>query len=136
MKYLLDTCTISDFVKGDAHTLLRFKNCLPVELGISVISLMEIQYGLAHNPERTKKIKPVLDALLNTIKILDFAQADAHHAALLRAFLHKEGQPIGSYDLLIAACALHHDLTLVTSNSKEFTRVPGLQCENWRRAGS
>ncbi|MFA6037596.1 MAG: type II toxin-antitoxin system VapC family toxin [Legionellales bacterium] len=132
MKYLLDTCTVSDFVKGDSPTMSKLKNCSPVDLGLSVISLMEIQYGLAHNKDRAKKIKPVLDAFLSTIKILDFKQGDAQHAALLRAFLHQEGKPIGSYDLLIAACALHHDLILVTSNSKEFTRAPGLQCENWR----
>ena len=132
MKYLLDTCTISDFVKGDPQTLMYLKKSSPLELNICVISLLEIQYGLAHNPDRAKKIKPVLDTLLSTIKILDFTQGEAHHAALVRAFLHKEGRPIGSYDLLIAACALHHDLILITSNSKEFTRVPGLQCENWR----
>src|SRR5665213_1514836 len=113
MKYLLDTCAISDFVKGCPQTLLRFKKCLPLELGICVITLMEIQYGLAYNPDRAKKIKPVLDSLVSTIKILDFTQGDAQHAALLRAFLHKESKPIGSYDLLIAACALHHDLILV-----------------------
>ncbi len=134
MKYLLDTCTISDFVKGDKETLLRIKNCSPVELCICVISLMEIQYGLAHNPERAKKIKPMIDAFLSAIPILDFKQGDAQHAALLRAHLHQEGKQIGSYDLLIAACALHHDLILVTSNSREFTRAPGLKCENWRAA--
>lgn len=132
MKYLLDTCSISDFVKGDPSTLKRIKNCLPKDLAVSVISLMEVQYGLECNPERATKIKPILQSFFERVPMLTFTQESGYQAALMRAYLRKQGTPIGSYDMLIAGTALHHDLTVVTSNTKEFKRVPGLQCEDWR----
>ena len=60
MKYLLDTCVVSDFVKGEKNTLDRLKNIPPNEIAISSITVMEIQYGIALNPNYGKIIEPVL----------------------------------------------------------------------------
>ena len=65
MNYLLDTCVISDFVKGDKNTLSMLKSVSPNDLAISSITVMEIQYGLALNPNRAKAIASVIRDLLN-----------------------------------------------------------------------
>lgn len=59
---------------------------------------------------------------------------DLEQAAQIRAALKSKGQPIGAYDVLIAAIALQHHLIMVTANQREFGRVPELQIENWRQA--
>lgn len=132
MKYLLDTCVVADFVKGDKATLERIKEKSPAALAVSTITVMEIDYGLALNVERAKKIKPIIHDLLATIHILEFNQEDAKQAVLLRALLKQQGCPIGSYDILLAGAAFNRKLILVSSNTKEFDRIEGLELENWR----
>lgn len=130
--YLIDTCTVSDFVKGDENTLIKIKATDPEHLFLSTITSMEIEYGLQKNPQKASTIQAVVQDFLNTLHILDFGAKEAKWAGNIRATLIKKGTPIGPYDLLIAATALHHNLTLVTSNVREFQRVPNLRWENWR----
>lgn len=132
MKYLLDTCTISDFVKGQPGVLARVKATSPQLIAISTVTLMEIEFGLQLNPDRARKLAPVMDAFLSSITILPFEDADARAAGGLRAALQKQGQPIGAYNVLIAGCGLARGLVVVTSNVGEFQRVSGLQVEDWR----
>lgn len=132
MKYLLDTCTVSDFVKGQEGVLARIKATPPNLIAISSITRMEIEYGLMLNRERARKIAPVMAALLNAITTFAFDTTDAQAAAAARAALKTRGQPIGAYDILIAGCALARGLIVVTSNVGEFARVNGLVVENWR----
>jgi tRNA(fMet)-specific endonuclease VapC len=133
MKFLLDTCTVSDFVKGEPGVLEAIKGRLPAEIAISVVTLMEVEYGLSLNAERAKKLAPLLDAFLTSIAILPFGEADARAAAAVRASLHRQGKPIGPYDCQIAGSGLARGLIVVTSNTGEFERVSGLLVENWRR---
>jgi tRNA(fMet)-specific endonuclease VapC len=132
MKYLLDTCTISDFVRGQASVLRHFQETPPEVLAVSSLTVMEIEYGLKLNAARARKIEEVINALLGRIHILAFEREDALVAGSLRAVLRQQGTPIGSYDVLLAACALRRRLIFVTSNTKEFQRVQGLQLEDWR----
>ncbi len=132
MKYLLDTCTVSDFVKGQPNVLARVKATPPNLIGVSALTRMEVDYGLALNTERAKKLAPILDALFSTIVTLPFDEADAQAAAAIRAALKTQGQPIGAYDVLIAGTGLARGLAVVTSNAGEFKRVSGLQVEDWR----
>ena len=132
MKYLLDTCTVSDFVKGQQNVLTRVKATSPTLIAVSALTRMEVDYGLALNAERASKIAPVLHAFFSTIATLPFDIADAQAAAAIRAALKSKGQPIGAYDVLIAGTALARGLVVVTSNVDEFKRVSGLQLENWR----
>jgi tRNA(fMet)-specific endonuclease VapC len=132
MKYLLDTCAISDFVKGYPLTLRKIKSMSPQLLYVSTISIMEIEYGLQLNPKRAQKIFPALQAFLSTIKILPFGEADAKAAGTIRVALRRQGSPIGFYDVLIAGSAISGGMILVTSNTDEFSRVDGLVLENWR----
>ncbi len=132
MAYLLDTCAISDFIWNRGNTAERLKAENTATLFISVISRLEIEYGLALNPPLAKKIKPILTSLMLEIPVLDFDEDSALKASHIRAHLRQQGTPIGPYDLLIAATALTHDLVLVTSNTKEFERIEGLTTEDWR----
>jgi len=132
MKYLLDTCTVSDFVKGLPNVLTRVKATPPNLIAVSVLTRMEVDYGLALNAERARKLAPMLDAFFSTIVTLPFDEADAKAAAAIRAALKTTGQPIGAYDVLIAGAGLARGLVVVTSNVGEFKRVSGLQIEDWR----
>ncbi|NJM74171.1 MAG: type II toxin-antitoxin system VapC family toxin [Scytonema sp. RU_4_4] len=132
MSYLLDTCVVSDFVKGEENTLKRLKSSSPSDVFISSITVMEVKYGLAVNPQRAVKIQALLETFLSSITILPFGSEAAEQAALIRSILKTAGTPIGAYDVLIAATALTHNLIIVTSNIREFQRVPNLKIENWR----
>ncbi len=132
MKYLLDTCVLSDFARGDARTLDRVKATAPEIVAVSSITAMEIEFGLALDTRRARQLGPVMHALLGAMSVLAYDIEDARASAALRASLHKKGRPIGAYDVLIAGCALARGLVLVTSNEREFSRVSGLRVENWR----
>lgn len=132
MKYLLDTCVISDFVKGHPATLDKIKSTPPSKFATTSISLMEIYYGLDRNPKIAKKIEPIIKDFINSIHVFQFDSDTATYAAKARSYLHQNGTPIGAYDILIGGTALQHQLTLITSNEKEFQRIPKLLIENWR----
>ena len=132
MKYLLDTCTVSDFVKGQPGVLSRIKATPPNLVAVSALTRMEVVYGLALNAARAKKLAPVLDAFFSTVATLPFDAADALAAAAIRAALKLKGRPIGAYDVLIAGTGVARGLVVVTSNVGEFRRVGGLQVEDWR----
>jgi len=132
MKYLLDTCTVSDFVKGQPNVLARIKAISPALIAVSALTRMEVEHGLVLNAERARKLAPVLQAFFSTISTLPFEVADALAAAAIRAALKTKGQPIGAYDVLIAGTALARGLVVATSNVGEFQRIGGLQVEDWR----
>jgi tRNA(fMet)-specific endonuclease VapC len=134
MRYLLDTCVISDFIKGEAGTTTRFKQTLPADIAISSITVMELRYGLALNPQRVQKIEPAITSILSSVTILPFGIVEAEQTAQIRSALKSQGQPIGAYDVLIAATALQHNLIMVTANQREFERILGLKTENWRKS--
>jgi tRNA(fMet)-specific endonuclease VapC len=133
VKYLLDTTVISDFARGVPSVLEQLKQSTKTDVAISVVTMMEIEYGLKLNPARVRKIEPVIQALLKDLRELPFQHEDARAAAAVRAALAKRGTPIGPYDVMIGGSALRHGLTLVTSNSNEFQRISGLTVEDWRR---
>lgn len=132
MKYLLDTCTISYFIRGEGNVIRNIQNTLPTDICISTITIMELEFGLQLNLIRAKKLRPILSALFDSIHILPFTFEDAHSAAVLRATLQKSGTPIGSYDVLLAGCALNRNLIFITGNNKEFKRVANLKVDDWR----
>ena len=133
MKYLLDTCVISDFVKGQPNVLSRLKYEQPNSIAISSVTLMEINYGMKLNPARARKIQTVVDSLLAMIHIQPYEQQDATTTASIRSHLKTVGTPIGSYDVMIAGTALSRGLIMVTSNTGEFERIVGLDLEDWQK---
>jgi len=100
-------------------------------LGLPVIALFELRYGYAKSTRRAEA-EALLQALLaQGVAVLPFEPEDADHAGEIRAHLEQIGQPIGHYDYLIAAQARRHEATLVTTNRREFDRVPGLIVADW-----
>jgi len=132
MTYLLDSCALSDYLKGERNTIQRFKQEQPSNICISAFTIFEIEYGLQLKPSLIPKIAPQLQAIYRKVGIEQFNSDDAVNAAAIRADLKKAGTPIGAYDLLIAAMAVSRGSILVTSNLKEFSRVKDLRLENWR----
>ncbi len=133
MKFLLDTCTVSYFVQGDAKVVSRLHQSSPATLVMSSVTVMEIEYGIQWNTKRGKLLAPVLQRLFDSITLLPYGIEDARATASLRAALKKRGRPIGPFDLMIAGTALSRGLILVTSNTSEFRHVGGLVLEDWRK---
>lgn len=105
-----------------------------MQLAVSVITEMEVEYGLARNPGLAPRVREAMRVLLASLSVLPFEREDARVAAQLRANRTIQGTPIGAYDLLLAACALRRGLKIVTHNAREFLRVGGLALEDWRGA--
>lgn len=101
-------------------------------LGMSVIVYHELMYGAANSvrkQENQKKVTVFIAA--GNIILLALAEEDAREAADIRTHLKRRGEPIGPYDVLIAAQARRTGSTLVTANTDEFQRVPGLVIADW-----
>jgi tRNA(fMet)-specific endonuclease VapC len=129
---LLDTNVISDFVRGERRVLAKVKSSRPDVLAVSTVTVMEIEYGLALQAARARRLRPVIEALIGNMAVLPFTSADAAASASARAALRRSGRPIGPYDVLLAGCALARGLVVVTANTDEFVRVDGLVVEDWR----
>jgi len=132
MRYLLDTCAVSDFAQGRPRVLERLKSVSPDDIAVSVVTEMEVAYGLRLNPKLLPRLAPVMDALFSAVHLLAYDSAAARATAELQATLEVRRRPIAAYDALIAGTAIAHGLTLVTSNVREFARVKGLRIEDWR----
>ena len=131
MRYLLDTNTCIYIIKRSPEQVMRrFKRLRVGDVGVSAITVCELQFGVSNSsqPERNQR---ALTEFLGPLEVLDFPAAAAAAYGEIRAHLQRAGKPIGSYDLLLAAHALHENLTLVTNNLREFARVPDLRTENW-----
>lgn len=132
MNYLLDTCAVSDFFKKLPSTVKHFERVMPKQIHISTVSVMEIEYGLKLNSDKEKKLRTLWNALLEEIQTVAFSKFCAKASADIRGDLKVLGQPVGSYDILIAGTAVAHDYIVVTSNISEFKRIPKVLFENWR----
>lgn len=101
-------------------------------LGLSMIVYHELMYGAAASERRkANEDKIALFVASGGLSLLPFAAGDADEAADIRAHLKRAATPIGPYDVLIAAQARRAGTTLVTANTREFDRVPGLMVTDW-----
>ncbi len=111
------------------QVLARFREYRLGEIGICSVVAAELAYGVAKS--RSARNRRALEMFLAPLEVLPFDQAAVWAYGDLRASLEREGQPIGALDTMIAAHALSVDAPLVTHNTREFARVPGLRLENW-----
>lgn len=132
MRYLLDTCAVSDYFRRTGRVAERMHAAPPHELAISTITEHEIRYGLARQPRVATTLEPKVRSFLSVVQVLPFESRDALASSSIRARLGRAGATIGPLDLLIAGVAVARDLVLVTSNEREFERIAGLSVENWR----
>jgi tRNA(fMet)-specific endonuclease VapC len=131
MRYLLDTNTCIYIIKrSPAHVYDRFRRLHVGDVGVSAITFCELQFGVS-NSAKPDKNQLALTEFLGPLEVLDFPSGASRIYGKIRTHLQRAGTPIGNYDLLIAAHALHQDLTLVTNNTREFNRVPDLVIEDW-----
>lgn len=128
MRFLLDTNAVIALMRLDPVVVRRANRHRVADLTTSSVVMFELYHGAQKSSRITANLETLSDVGL---PVLDFTENDARVAAEIRTVLEGRGQPIGSYDTLIAGQALARDLTLVTRNTREFERVDGLRLENW-----
>jgi len=131
MKLMLDTNVSIYLIKEHPASVIERFTAHPVgDIGISVITLAELEYGVTKST-RPAQNREALEQFISPLDVVPFARAATAAYGRLRTALEKKGQPVGSMDLLIAAHALSLNVRLITHNVKEFGRVPGLRIEDW-----
>ncbi|MCI0477886.1 MAG: PIN domain-containing protein [Anaerolineales bacterium] len=129
MKFLLDTDTCVFWLRGNVPIRERLAANLEL-VGISVISLAELRYG-ANCSTKPQANHQAIDDFISGIPILGVDQETARTFADIKTQLRKEGMLLEDWDLMIAANARTHQLTLITNNVAHFSRIPALQLDNW-----
>ena len=131
MKYMLDTNICIYIIKQKPSGVIkRFCQTEISEIGISSITLSELLYGVSKS-SKPEQNQIALTQFIAPLDILSYDDEAAQYYGELRAHLEKQGRPIGSLDMLIAAHALSTNCVLVTNNEKVFIRVPNLKIDNW-----
>lgn len=133
MKYLLDTNICIYIIKKKPAIVIEKFITMPLgSIGISTITLAELQYGIrkSSNPEKNLT---ALNQFIIPLEVIDFDYNATIEYGFIRADLEKKGTPIGSLDTMIGAHAKSRGLTLVTNNEGEFERIFGLKIENWTK---
>lgn len=131
MKVMLDTNICIYVIKQRPESVLQRFRFFPVgDIGISAITLAELEYGVAKSAQ-PKKNREALAEFISPLDVAAFDRQATETYGRVRTTLEKQGRPIGAMDLLIAAHALSLGVRLVTNNEREFKRVPGLRVENW-----
>jgi tRNA(fMet)-specific endonuclease VapC len=135
--YLLDTTVWVDLLRTNSPPIRRKLSAHSRSvIGISIITACELQYGLerraARYPHLRVREQHLLAAILAPFEVFPLDHRVVEVYGKIRATLEHTGSGIGALDTFIAAQALSLGATLVTSNAKEFARVPGLEIEDWR----
>lgn len=134
--FLLDANTCIRILDGSSPAVAaRLQATDSSEVRLSAVVKAELLYG-ARKSARVEDNLRVLRRFFAPFVSLPFDDRCAEEAGLIRLDLERSGRPVGPNDLLIAATARAHDLVVVTHNTGEFGRVPGLRIEDWERAGS
>ena len=128
MRYLLDTNVVIGLSKGLPGLERRIRQTALTDVGLSVVVLHELYFGAYKGQRVAANLDAIADLNFN---IVDFDKEDARNAGMIRASLAAIGRPIGPYDVLLAGQAVARDLTLVSHNIREFSRIQGLRLEDW-----
>ncbi len=130
VRCLLDTNILSELTRHPRGRLTaRIAAAGEETVCTSIIVAAELRFGAAKS--RSQKLADRIELILSTIAILPLETPADQYYGDIRQYLTRQGTTIGPNDLLIAAHALYLDLTVVTANAGEFSRVPGLKVENW-----
>ncbi len=137
MSYLLDTNACIALINGKpALVRSHFQKAASSDAQIYVSSVVtfELWYGVAKSARPTLNTQRLETFLSGPVVVLPFEGEDSRVAGVIRGSLEVSGKPIGAYDVLIAGQALARQLTLVTANVSEFSRVKGLSWQDWARS--
>ena len=116
-------------LRGQRRVAARLLEHRPSELCISSITLAELRFGA--EARRSRKLHRLISTFVETVEVVSFGQSAASRFATVAAALARRGEPIGTFDTLMAAHALSLRLTFVTNNTRHFRRIVGLETENW-----
>ena len=135
MTYLLDSNACIAIINRRATPQFEVSLNRAIRLGeglyVPSIAVHELWFGVAKSHRVHVNTYNLIQFLKHPFQVLDFDKRDANTAGEIRADLARRGTPIGPYDVLIAGQALARGLTLVTANTREFSRVDGLQLADW-----
>lgn len=128
--WMLDTNTLSELIRNPRGVLLqRLGATEPDAVCTSIVVACELRFGARRR--KSEVLSRRVEQLLDSLAVLPMDEPADEHYADIRTALETAGTPIGSHDLFIAAHARSRGLTLVTHNTREFKRVPGLRVEDW-----
>ena len=131
MIFLPDTNTcITLLRRRDERLIARWKSIRTTDIVLCSIVVYELRYGAQRSPAPAREHSK-LDLFLSPFTSLPFDDRCARRCAEVRAELERAGRVIGPHDLQIAAVALQHELTLVTHNTQEFSRIAELKLDDW-----
>jgi tRNA(fMet)-specific endonuclease VapC len=120
---------VSFALRGQGRVAARLLEHRPSQLCISSITLAELRFGA--EARRSRKLHGLISTFVEAVAVAPFDQPAADRFAAVAASLARRGEPIGTFDTLMAAHALSLGATFVTNNAKHFERVVGLKTENW-----
>jgi tRNA(fMet)-specific endonuclease VapC len=130
VSYLLDTDTCIYWLNGRQLVKDRLLAVGWHQVGICVITVAELYYG-AYNSNRVEENLARVEEFIKNISIIPLDNISLKLFGQLKAELRRRGQPIADFDLLIASVALAENYILVTNNTRHYSRISGLQLENW-----
>lgn len=130
MKFLLDTNTISYYLRGEPAVVRRMQAQAPSDLCLSTITVMELRYGV--HKRKSRALTTAVKAILGDLVVLPFDQPAAEEAGRIRALAESKGVTLGLADAQIAGHASALKLTLISSDGA-FRRISGLTVKDWRK---
>jgi tRNA(fMet)-specific endonuclease VapC len=136
LNYILDTNACIALINGKPVAVRkRFQEAIEAgaEVSVSAIVIFELWYGVEKSEQKKANTDRLHTFLAGPITLKSLDEDDAAVAGAIRAVLEKSGRSIGAYDLLIAGQALRRKMTLVTANTREFSRIKELAWEDWAK---
>ena len=133
MRYMLDTNVAIHTIRHRPREVRAKFIAQQGRMCISTVSLMELIYGAEKSAQPDRNLRDV-EAFVSRLTVLPYDREAATHTGNIRAALARAGTPIGPYDQMIAGHARSRGLIVVTANTDEFRRVPGISVEDWTKA--
>ena len=130
LKYLLDTNIVIYTMKNRPQIVKERFIRHHGQMGISTVTLGELVFGAEHSRQVERNLADI-EAMAARLEVMPFDEKAAYHFGRIRSELYRTGLPIGPYDMMVAGHARAYGLKVVTNNTKEFQRIPGLLVENW-----
>lgn len=127
---MLDTDVVIHTVRHRPEAVRRMFLRHQGQMCMSTVTLMELVFGAEKSAQPYRNLKDI-ESFSARLDVLAYDEGAANHTGRIRNELTRLGTPIGPYDVMIAGHARSRGLTVVTANTKEFERVPGLVLENW-----
>ena len=129
-KYLLDTCVCISMFRNEGHVREKLLNVGLDNCYISEITIAELYFGVAKAENKKRKLEDI-KRVQQMFKVIPTYSSFKEYGEIRHSLEHT-GFRVDQFDLLIGATAIHHQMTLVTSNLKHFERMPGIKIESWK----